>query len=76
MSKQFKTGDQVQIIAGDHKGQTAKIIKMDRKNHKAMLENIGLVTRHLKRSQFNPRGGKKTVHQGIHCSNLKKVQEK
>lgn len=76
MSTQLKTGDKVKIIAGDHKGQTAKIVKMDRQNHKAMLENIGIVTRHLKRSHFNPNGGKKTIHQGIDCSNLKKVEEK
>lgn len=76
MGQNLKTGDNVKVIAGNHKGKTAKIVKMDRKNGKAMLENIGLITRHVKRSQFNPQGGKKTVHQGIDCSNLKKVEGK
>lgn len=72
MSKTLKTGDQVKIIAGDHKGETAKIVKVDKQNHKAMLENINLRERHMRRTQFNPKGGKKTIHLGIDLSNLKK----
>ena len=72
MAQHLKTGDTVKIIAGDHKGETAKIVKMDLKNHKAMLEDIEVRERHLKKTQFNPAGGKKTVHLGIDLSNLKK----
>lgn len=72
MSKTLKTGDQVKIIAGDHKGETAKIVKVDKQNHKAMLENVNLRERHMRRTQFNPKGGKKTIHLGIDLSNLKK----
>lgn len=72
MSKCLKTGDKVKIIAGDHKGETAKIVKVDKQNHKAMLENINVRTRHMRRTQFNPQGGKKDVHVGIDLSNLKK----
>ena len=74
MKSLIKTGDKVTIIAGDNKGKTAKVVKMDRKNNKAMLEGIGVITRHLKRSIYNPKGGSKTVHVGIDCSNLKKVE--
>ncbi len=72
MAQNLKVNDQVKIIAGDHKGETAKIVKMDRKNHKAMLEGIGVRERHLRKTQFNPTGGKKNVHVGIDLSNLKK----
>ena len=57
MAQNLKVNDQVKIIAGDHKGETAKIVKMDRKNHKAMLEGIGVRERHLRKPQFNPPGG-------------------
>ena len=30
MSKCLKTGDKVKIIAGDHKGETAEIVKIDK----------------------------------------------
>ena len=73
MAQSLKVGDQVTVIAGDHKGESAKIVRMDRKNHKAMLEGIGIRERHVRATQFNPRGGKREIHLGIHISNLQKV---
>lgn len=67
----MKVGDKVLVIAGANKGKTAKIVAVDRKKSLAMLEGIGVVERHMKRTQFNPQGGKKTVHLGIDFSNLK-----
>ena len=72
MAQNLKTGDTVKVISGDNKGKTGKIVKMDIKNHKAMVEGIGVRERHLKKTQFNPAGGKKTIHVGIDLSNLKK----
>lgn len=71
----MKINDEVLIIAGDHKGEKAKIVAVDRKNGKAMLGGIGIVERHLKKSYLNPQGGKKTIHVGIDMSNLKVVKE-
>ena len=72
MAQNLKSGDMVKIIDGDHKGQTGKIVKMDRDAHKAMIEGIGIRERHIKATQFNPKGGKKDIHVGIDLSNLKK----
>lgn len=72
MAQTLKTGDTVKVIAGDHKGTAAKIVKVDRTAHKAMLENLNLRERHLRATQYNPKGGKKTIHVGIDLSNLKK----
>ena len=72
MAQNLKTGDTVKIISGDNKGKTGKIIKMNVRNHKAMIEGIEVRERHLKKTQFNPAGGKKTIHVGIDLSNLKK----
>ena len=72
MAQNLKTGDQVTIITGDHKGKSGKIVKMDLKNHKAMIEGIGIRERHMRATQFNPKGGKKDIHVGIDLSNLKK----
>lgn len=72
MAQNLKSGDKVKIIAGAHKGESGKILKMDRKNNKAMIEGIGIRERHMRRSQFNPQGGKKDIHVGIDLSNLKK----
>lgn len=72
MAKSLKVGDKVKVIAGDHKGEIAEIVKVDRKSGKAFLKDIEVRERHLKRTQFNPKGGEKTIHLGIDFSNLKK----
>ena len=72
MAQNLKTGDKVKIISGDNKGKSGKIVKIDRENHKAFIEDIEIRERHLKKTQFNPAGGKKTIHVGIDLSNIKK----
>ena len=74
MAQNLKVNDEVMVIAGEDKGKTAKIVKIDRKTGKACLEGIGLVERHMRKSYLNPSGGKKTVHMGIDVSNLKLVK--
>ncbi|MBR2795572.1 50S ribosomal protein L24 [Candidatus Saccharibacteria bacterium] len=74
MAQGLKVNDKVRIISGDHKGTEAKIVKIDRKAGKAMIEGIGVIERHLKKSYVNPAGGKKTIHVGIDLSNLKLVE--
>ena len=74
MARSLKINDKVLVISGDHKGTEAKIVKVDRRSGKAMLDGVGLIERHLKKSYLNPAGGKKTVHVGIDMSNLKLVE--
>lgn len=69
--KSLKVNDKVVVIAGSHKGTEAKIVKIDREKGIACLEGVGVIEKKLKPTQFNPRGGKKTVHLGINLSNLK-----
>ncbi len=74
MAQNLKINDKVLVISGDNKGKEAKIVKIDRTAGKAMLEGIGMVERHIKKSYLNPAGGKKTIHVGIDLSNLKLVE--
>ena len=74
MAQNLKINDKVLVISGDHKGKEAKIVKIDRGVKKAMLEGIGVIERHMKKSYLNPAGGKKTIHVGIDWSNLKLVE--
>ena len=74
MAQNLKINDKVRVISGDNKGKEAKIVKIDRAAKKAMLEGIGMVERHMKKSYLNPAGGKKTIHVGIDLSNLKLVE--
>ena len=74
MAQNLKINDKVTVISGDNKGKTAKIVKIDRQANKACLEGIGMVERHMRKTQYNPKGGKKNIHVGIHLSNLKLVE--
>ena len=72
--KSLKINDTVLVIAGALKGTKAKIVKIDRANHRACLEGVKTFEKRLKATDRNPRGGKKTVHLGIDLSNLKLVE--
>lgn len=74
MVQSLKTGDKVMVIAGDHKGKTAVIVKVDPVAKKAFLEGIEVRERHVKKSYLNPKGGKRAVHVGLDLSNLKLVE--
>ena len=64
MAKCLKVGDRVKVIAGDLKGTVASIVKVDKKAGKAMLKDLNIITRHMRKTQFNPQGGKKEIHVG------------
>lgn len=66
----IKKGDTVKVIAGNQKGKTAKVVRTDSKNEVVYLENVGMIKRHIKPSQANPRGGTKEIHRGLPVSNV------
>ena len=60
MAQRIRKDDIVKIIAGDNKGTTGKVLSVTASG--ALIEGVGLKTRHVKPSQLNPRGGKKDIH--------------
>ncbi|MBT8324864.1 MAG: 50S ribosomal protein L24 [Winogradskyella sp.] len=66
----IKTGDTVQVIAGDHKGSEGKVLTIDRSKNKAIIEGINMVKKHTKPSAQNPQGGIVEKEAPIHISNL------
>jgi len=66
----IKSGDTVQVIAGDHKGQEGKVLKVLIDKNKAIVEGINMVKKHMKPSAQNPQGGIVEKEASIHISNL------
>ena len=66
----IKSGDTVQVIAGDHKGEKGKVLKVDREKNRAIVEGVNLVSKHTKPSAQNPQGGIIKKEAPIHISNL------
>ncbi|NNE76134.1 MAG: 50S ribosomal protein L24 [Pricia sp.] len=72
----IKTGDTVQIIAGDHKGVEGKVMTVDREKNKAIVEGANMVSKHEKPSAQNPQGGIVKKEAAIHISNLSLIDSK
>lgn len=72
----IKSGDTVQVIAGDHKGEKGKVLKVDREKNRAIVEGVNLVSKHTKPSAQNPQGGIIKKEAPIHISNLSLLDPK
>jgi large subunit ribosomal protein L24 len=65
-----KTGDTVRVIAGDHKGEEGKIVKVLIDKNRAIVEGVNMISKHTKPSAENPQGGIVKKEAAIHISNL------
>ncbi len=72
----IKSGDTVRVIAGDHKGQEGKVVRVYRDKNKAVVEGVNMVSKHTKPSAKNPQGGIVKKEAPIHISNLALVEAK
>ncbi len=66
----IKKDDTVVVITGDNKGQQGKVLSVDTKNNRAIVEGINLVSRHTKPSAAAPQGGIVKKEACINISNL------
>ena len=53
----IKKGDTVKVIAGKDKDKEGKVLTVDQKNNKVVVEGINMITKHSKPSATNPNGG-------------------
>ena len=72
----IKSGDTVQVIAGDHKGSEGKVVKILKDKNKAIVEGVNMVKKHTKPSAQNPQGGIVEKEAAIHVSNLSLLTKK
>ena len=66
----IKVGDAVQVMNGESKGQGGKVVSIDRKKNRAIVEGVNVVKKHVKPSAANPQGGIVEQEAGIHISNI------
>lgn len=70
-----KKGDQVQVITGNHKGATGKVLQVLPKKQQVLIEGVRLIKKHVRKSQDNPQGAIVQREGPIHISNVKKVEQ-
>ena len=53
----IKKGDTVKVIAGKDKDKEGKVISVDMKKRKVLVEGVNMITKHAKPSATNANGG-------------------
>ena len=71
----IKKGDTVKVIAGKDKDKEGKVISVDRKNNKVLVEGINKITKHEKPSVANQNGGIVQKEAPIDASNVMYVHK-
>ncbi len=69
-SIEIKKDDKVKVIAGKDKGKVGKVLKINAKKNRLIVENINIVKRHTKPSMSNRQGGILESEAYIHWSNV------
>ena len=73
MANKVKKGDEVTVIAGDHKGSKGKIVQVLREKNRVIVEGVNMIKKHEKKTQDNPQGAIIEREASLHFSNVKKA---
>ena len=68
-----KPGDEVEVIAGNHKGKRGTVLEVNPENEQVIVEGVRVMKKAVRRSEENPDGGILDKNGPIHISNVKKV---
>mgnify|MGYP001187926630 FL=1 len=71
MANKVKKGDEVIVIAGDHKGSKGKILQVLREKNRVIVEGVNMIKKHEKKTQDNPQGAIIEREASLHFSNVK-----
>jgi len=76
MALHIKKGDMVEIITGDHKGATGKVLRVIPEKESLVVQGHNIAKKHVRPSRRNPQGGRIDIEQPIHISNVLPVNPK
>ena len=69
-----RKGDQVEVIAGNHKGSTGKVLDIFARKQHVVIEGVRMIKKHMRKSQDNPQGSIAEREGPIHISNVKVIE--
>ena len=69
-----KKGDSVQVISGNHKGASGKVIAVLPAKSQVLVEGVRIIKKHTKKSQDNPSGAILEREGPLHISNVKLLE--
>lgn len=68
--KKLKKNDQVKVVAGREKGKTGRILRIDLKNGRVLVEGINMVKKAVRKKNQQDRGGIMDIEAPLHISNV------
>ena len=71
-----KKGDNVEVIAGNFKGSSGKILQILGSKQRVLVEGVRMIKKHMRKSQDNPQGRIAEREGPIHISNVRLIEEK
>ena len=69
-----KRGDTVQVISGNHRGSSGRILQVLPEKAQVIIEGVRLIKKHQRKTQDNPNGAIVEREGPIHISNVKIVE--
>ena len=72
----IRRDDTVMVMAGKDKGKTGKVVRVSPKTNKAVVENINVVKKSVKKSDTYPQGGYVELEKPVAIANLMLVDKK
>ena len=76
MAMHVRKGDQVVVIAGDDKGKTGEVLRVNTAAGKVLVQGVNRVFRHLRPSRQHPQGGRIRKEMPIDISNVLPIDPK
>ena len=68
-------GDSVQVISGNHKGATGKVLQVIPAKSQVIIEGVRMITKHQRKTQDQPNGAIIEREGPLHISNVKLVEK-
>jgi large subunit ribosomal protein L24 len=66
-----KKGDEVEVISGNHRGASGKVLQVLPKKQQILIEGVRMIKKTVRKSQDHPNGAIITREGPIHISNVK-----
>ncbi len=70
MGIRIRKGDIVQVIAGDDKGKSGRVLAVDEEKQRVVVEKVNFVKRHTKARRQGQQGGILEKEAPLHVSNV------
>ena len=70
MGMKIRKGDVVQVISGDDKGKTGKVLSIDEAKDRLIVEKVNMVKRHTKAKRQGVQSGIIEKEAPVHRSNV------